>query len=114
MHIMELLTPELRQILPPLDSQQDVADPICQCHFFLPDTNWDWYPIEFDGIEIFYGWSSSTIQEMDTFYLSELRVIRGLQGMPVERDVKFIPIPLSEIKKRHPAMNAGTMRYSTL
>jgi hypothetical protein len=98
---MELLTPELWQILPPPDSQQEVNDPLCQCHFFLPDTNWDWYPIEFDGIEIFYGWSSFVTQEMGTFYLSELRVIRGLLGMQVERDVNFNPMPLSEVKKRH-------------
>lgn len=105
---MELLTPELRQLLPPLDSQQDVDDPLVICHFFLPDTNWDWYAIEFDGIETFYGWSSSVVQEMRTFYLSELRVIRGLQGMPVKRDVNFVPIQLSKVKKPNPSIEAYT------
>jgi hypothetical protein len=103
---MELVTPELRQLLPPLDSQQEVGDPLVICHFFLPDTNWDWYAIEFDGIETFYGWLSLVVQEMSTFYLSELRVIRGLQGMPVKRDVNFLPIPLSEVKKLHSPMKA--------
>jgi Protein of unknown function (DUF2958) len=111
---MELLTPELRQMLPPLDSLQDGTDPLCQCHFFLPDTNWDWYPIEFDGIEIFYGWSSFIAQEMGMFYLSELRVIRGLLGMCVERDVNFTPMPLSEVKKLHPPMNGYAEQINML
>ena len=98
---MELLTPELRKMLPPLGSQQDVPDPLCQCHFFLPDANWDWYPIEFDGVDIFYGWSRFITQEMGTFSLSELKAARGLFGMRVERDVNFTPLPLSEVKKRH-------------
>jgi hypothetical protein len=101
---MKLLTPELRQILPPLDSLQEVSDPLCLCHFFLPDTNWDWYPISFDGIEVFYGWSKFITEEMGTFHLSELRIIRGLHGMHVERDLNFTPTPLSQIKKlRHQA-----------
>lgn len=101
---MDLLTPELRQMLPRLDSQHDVRDPLCHCHFFLPDTEWDWYPIEFDGIEIFYGWSRSVVQEAGVFYLSELRVIRGIAGMRVKRDINFIPMPLSAVKKQHPPM----------
>ncbi len=110
---MELLTPELRQLLPPLDSQKDVSDPMVFCHFFLPDTNWDWYVIEFDGIEIFYGWSSFVVQEPGTFYLSELRVTRGLLGMPVERDVNFTPMRLSEVKKRHTSIEEYAERSST-
>lgn len=98
---MELRLQELRQEIPFTGSQYG-DDPIVMAHFFLPDTNWDWYAIEFDGVEVFYGWSSRVgVQELNTFYLSELRILRGLQGLPVEQDTSFEPMPLSAVKKRH-------------
>jgi Protein of unknown function (DUF2958) len=43
---MELLTQELRQQLPPLYSQEAVADPLVICKFFTPDAQWTWYALE--------------------------------------------------------------------
>jgi hypothetical protein len=43
---MELLTQELRQQLPPLYSQESVADPLVICKFFTPDAGWTWYALE--------------------------------------------------------------------
>ena len=95
-----------RQSLPPLYSQQNVDDPLVICHFFLPDTDWDWYVVEFDGTEIFYGWSP-LVQGMGTFHLSELRIMRGLQGMSVQRDGNFLPVPLSKVKELRPSIGAA-------
>jgi hypothetical protein len=37
---MELLTPELRKLLPPLYAQEKEADPVGFIKFFTPDSNW--------------------------------------------------------------------------
>jgi hypothetical protein len=39
---MELLTPELRKLLPPLYA----ADPVGFIKFFTPDSHWTWYATE--------------------------------------------------------------------
>jgi hypothetical protein len=46
---VELLTQELRQQLPPLDSTMGLDDPLVICKFFTPDAGWTWYTLEFDG-----------------------------------------------------------------
>ena len=37
---MELLTSGLREMLPPLYSQEHEEDPLVICKFFTPDSNW--------------------------------------------------------------------------
>ncbi len=100
---MELLTTELRQQLPPLYSQEAVADPLVICKFFTPDAGWTWYTLEFDGTDVFFGWVGGHEQELGYFLLSELETIRGPLGLPIERDLHFRPTRLSEVKKLHQA-----------
>ena len=70
---MELLTQELRQQLPPLYSQEHVADPMVICKFFHPLSNMTWYAIEFDGEDIFFGWVHSDFPELGYFSLNEMQ-----------------------------------------
>ena len=96
---MMLLTKQLRQQLPPLYSQENVADPLVIGKFFTPDAQWTWYAIEFDGKDLFFGYVVGLVSELGYFSLRELEAVRGPLGLPVERDRGFIPCRLSEVQK---------------
>ena len=96
---MMLLTKHLRRQLPPLSSQEHVADPLIVCKFFTPDAGWTWYAIEFDGEDLFFGYVVGPCPELGYFRLSELETVRGALGLPVERDRGFQPCRLSEVQK---------------
>lgn len=100
---MELLTEELRRLLPPLYSQEHVQDPLVVCKFFTPDSSWTWYALEFDGQDIFFGWVVGFEKELGYFSLHELEEARGPLGLSIERDLHFTPRKLSEVKKEHDA-----------
>jgi len=96
---MMLLTKQLRQQLPPLYSQENVADPLVIGKFFTPDAQWTWYAIEFDGKDLFFGYVVGLVPELGYFSLKELAAIRGPLGLPIERDRFFRPCWLSEVQK---------------
>ena len=92
-----LLTDAIRQRLPKLYSQENVEDPIAQAKFFTPDSQWSWYPVEFDGDDTFFGLVIGFERELGYFTLSELESCRGPMGLPIERDLHFTPMPISKI-----------------
>jgi hypothetical protein len=99
---MKLLTAELRASLPPLYSQENVADPIVHAKFFTPDANWTWYATE--GSEeaddfLFFGFVCGLEDEWGYFVLSELESVRGSLNLPIERDLYFKAAPFSEVMK---------------
>src|SRR5207244_6970414 len=97
---MELLPNELRQRLPPLYSQEGVADPTIIIRFFTPDSSWTWYVTEGSPEEddfIFFGYVVGLEKEWGYFALSELTAARGRLGLPIERDLYFDPAPFSQI-----------------
>ena len=98
---MELLTNELRKMLPPLYSQEHEEDPLVICKFFTPDSTWTFYALEFDGEDLFFGWVVGFEKELGYFRLSELAQARGPFGLPIERDLHFSPRRLSEVMKLH-------------
>ncbi len=53
---MQLLTNELRAHLPALYTTEHQSDPVVQCKFFTPDSNWTWFVLEFDGDDTFLVW----------------------------------------------------------
>jgi hypothetical protein len=96
---MELLTDELRKILPPLYSQDGEKDPVIYAKFFTPDSNWTWYVTEGseeDGEFRFFGYVIGFEKEWGYFLLSELQEARGPWGLSIERDLYFKATPLSE------------------
>jgi hypothetical protein len=98
---MELLTEELRKILPPLYSQEHNRDPTVHIKFFTPDSNWTWFVTEGseeDGDFLFFGLAEGLDQEWGYFSLSELEAARGPMGLDVERDLYFKPCPLSQVQ----------------
>src|SRR3989440_9643791 len=98
---MELVTSELRKMLPALYSQEHEEDPLVMCKFFTPDSNWTFYALEFDGEDLFFGWVVGFEKELGSFQLSELVEARGPLGFPIERDIHFSPTKLSEVMKLH-------------
>lgn len=97
---MKLITQEIAQRLPALYATEELADPMVQVKFFYPDFHWTWYAIEFDGVDLFFGYVDGEEAELGYFRLSELLVNRGIWGLPVERDLHFTPCPLSEVRAR--------------
>ena len=112
---MQLLTQELKKLLPPLYSQDQNPDPLVVCKFFTPDSTWTWYayegsPVDADGYFdtsnekvdfLFFGLVAGLAVELGYFSLAELQSVHGALGLPVERDTGFTPIPLSQVKHLH-------------
>jgi hypothetical protein len=102
-----LLTKELRNKLPPLDSQDGLGGrAIAYVKFFTPDSNWTWWATEGspikddDGNEIdfhFFGLVEGFERELGYFSLSELESAKGPMGLPIERDLHWQPKMLEEI-----------------
>jgi hypothetical protein len=98
---MQLLTPQLRSILPPLGSQRGQADPIIYARFWIPDVNWVWYVTEGQGDQSafqFYGYVVGLDEEWEHFSLRDLEAVHSPGGAYVERDVNFSPTRWSEIE----------------
>ena len=101
MNRINLLPDEVRFSLPKLYAQEHESDPVVYVKFFAPMTHWCWYATEFDSQDIFFGWIHGDHPELGNFSLGELEsiVVGGL--LPIERDVGFKPMRLSEVIKTH-------------
>lgn len=97
---MKMLTKEIKSQLPPLYSSASQEDPIIWCKFFTPDAQWTWYAMEYDGDDTFFGLVDGIERELGYFSLSELLSVRGVLGLPIERDRSFKPCRLSEIRSQ--------------
>lgn len=93
----KMLTVEILKKLPPLYSQEKVADPVAQVKFFNPCGAATWWATEFDGEDRFFGWADLGFGsgELGYFSLSELQAVKLRLGLYIERDTSFTPAPLS-------------------
>jgi hypothetical protein len=105
--------------MPPLYSQENDADPLVVCKFFDPVGSWMWYgiegsPVDEDGYYdtekekvdyVFFGYVVGFEPELGYFSLNDLQTakegLRGIQAMPIERDISFSPQRLSAVKRQH-------------
>jgi Protein of unknown function (DUF2958) len=102
--IIDLVPRELRNALPPLDSQEGVSDPIVYARFQSRDTNWIWYVTEGspqDDDFLFFGLVIGLEIEWGYFSLSELTEARPPWEFPIERDLHFKPTSLSRVVTRN-------------
>ena len=97
---MKLLPKELREKLPPLYANGGEKDPLVVCKFFHPRSGWTWYPIEFDGENLFLGLVKGHGVELGYFTLIEIEAFRDSWGLGIERDRHFQPVRLSEVEKQ--------------
>jgi hypothetical protein len=95
---MKLLTKEILEKLPKLYSQEEKGlEAVAIVKFFTPDSNWTWYATEFDGDDLFFGLVEGFEKEIGYFRLSELQSVKGVLGLPIERDMYFKPKTLKEL-----------------
>ena len=105
---MKLLTKEIKEKLPALYSQENETDPMVYVKFFDPVGSWSWYATEGeerDGDFLFFGFVIGFDAELGYFALSQLENAKsgakGIQAMPIERDLYFTPCRLSKVKEQH-------------
>jgi len=107
---MKLLTKEIKEKLPELYSQEGVPLEEQQIivKFFTPDGGATWYAVEGseqeDGNWIFFGYVDLGVgfPELGYFTLNELQGIRGVLGLPIERDKHFgYSHTLAEVMQKH-------------
>lgn len=102
---MKLMTKEIEKKLPPLYSGEgtplEEREPVVK--YFTPWSNWTWYVLEGqkqeDGDWLFFGLVEGLETELGYFRLSDLQSIRGPVGLRVERDLYFIPEPITSYMK---------------
>lgn len=96
---MKLLTVELLSLFTKHGDQSDDEDPVIIAKFFTPDGGWTWYASEYnEEDQIFFGYVVGPFPEWGAFALDELQKIRGVLGLPVERDRFFEPKRFSELR----------------
>ena len=97
---MKLLTEELRHVLPALYFQEHNPDPTVFAKFFTPDSSWTWWVTEGSPEENdfrFFGFVRGLESEWGYFMLSELEAACGPYGLPIERDIWFVPGPFHDV-----------------
>ena len=98
---MQLLTDELRKIIPPFYSSEDVEleEKIVYAKFFLADAQWTWYILELDPeSNTFFALVDGLDRELGYVSLEELEQVRGHMGLYVERDLYFTPVKYKDLK----------------
>jgi len=106
---IDIFPNEVRDIVPPLNSQEGVTDPIVHVKFFSPDSNWRWYVTEGspeDDDFLFFGFVVGLEEEWGHFSLSELAEASAPWERRVERDPHFQPDCFSQIIAREHRVKA--------
>src|SRR6266540_6824875 len=96
---MKLIPKEIEATLPPLYSQENVADPVAVIKLFHPCGRYTLYVLEGsrepDDDLLFFGFCVSPLgsdcDELGYTSLRELESIRGPLGIGIERDLHFKP-----------------------
>ena len=97
----QLLPVTVAKTIPPLYSQEDVADPIARVKFFSPFSSFTGFATEFDGDDTLFGWWDFGMGGGELGYqsLSEIQSANR-NGLPlVERDMYWKAQPLSKAKQ---------------
>lgn len=106
---MKLMTLEIERNLPALYHYETTrTEPVARIKYFDPTGSWTWYVAEGekqeDGDWLFWGLVDGFEKEYGYFTLRELEHAkdgcRGLQALPIERDLYFEPVPLKQLMNR--------------
>lgn len=104
---MKLMTKDIEKKLPALYHFESTGtEAVALVKYFDPSGSWTWYVAEGqkqeDGDWLFWGAVDGFEFEYGYFRLSELEHAKdgctGLQSLPIERDLYFTPMPLSELR----------------
>lgn len=80
------------------ETQRD--DAVAWVRLFTPDSSWAWYITEWDRNDLCFGLVDGMYLELGYFALSELREARGPLGLPIERDLHFVPTSLGLVRAK--------------
>ena len=98
---MQLLTEEIKKMLPGLYVIENQDNPIVWVKFFTPDSCWTWYILEGSEQEnedwLLFAYVEGMFNEFGYVSLRELENVRGPLGLKVERDITFVPTPISKV-----------------
>lgn len=106
---IKLLTEEIKSVLPALYAQENEKDPMVFVKFFDPTGSWTWYATEGEETDnedfLFFGFVVGFEAELGYFTLSQLesakKQCKGIQALPIERDLYFTSCRLSEVKAQY-------------
>ena len=108
---MKLITKAIEKALPPLYSQEKNPDPQVVLHYFNPMGAGDWHITE-GQVEVFDMGDDGDVQswlffglcdlgmgypELGYVTLMELEAVKLPFGLGIERDLNWVPRPLSEV-----------------
>jgi len=96
---MKLLTKELIEKFPSIGANDNkkIEEIEIIAKFFDPTGVFIWYPTEFDGEDIFFGFVRGLFNEFGSFSLGELEHLKGSYGLGIERDLNFGKHTLAEV-----------------
>lgn len=97
---MELIPQKIKDQIPKLYETENQIEPIAYVKLFID--GWTWYITELSiDCDTAFGYVVSPFcsGELGYFSLEEIKEIRGILGIGVERDLEFKPTKLSSIKK---------------
>lgn len=97
-HGNHLMPADFLAMVPKLYATEDDDNPTVWVKLFVPNGNWSWYVIEFDGDDHCFGNVVGHEAELGYFLLSDLVRVRDRFGPAIERDPFFSPRPLSVVK----------------
>jgi hypothetical protein len=110
---MELIIDDLKYTMPPLDAPVP-RNPLLRARFFGPSFGDAYYPVKFDGDNIFWGLIDDGERTLDYFRLSDLeRPSSDLTLADIQRDMRFVPCRAGELPpwtERDPLYQEGTVR----
>jgi endo-beta-N-acetylglucosaminidase D len=99
---MKLLTEKIKKQIPALYSTDDtpIEEKTIICKFFNPTGLGTWYVVEGeeqeDGDWLFFGLVDLFEKEWGYFTLNELKSVRGVFGLGIERDMHFENEPMEK------------------
>ena len=98
----KMMTKALEKTIPALYAQDDKGEnAIVHTHYFNPYGRGDWWVLEYDGKNTFFGYVDLGYPEYGYFTLEELEnatVRVGSYQMPLERDLHFTKTTIGAIK----------------
>jgi len=98
---MELLTKAIKKRFKEIGSQENEKDPIVIAKFFNPTGAGTWYATEYNLIDkMFFGYVSifgDWNDEWGSFSLEELKSLKVLGGLGIERDLYFQEQKISKL-----------------
>lgn len=95
----EFFPESVRATLPTPNTQRKLDEQvIAYVKFFTPDSNWALYAAQFDPREqTLLGLAVGDLVEFTYFSLDDLHRYRGPRGLPIKRDIGWMPRTLGEI-----------------